>query len=332
MKLDERGSATGPTRREFVALGVGALVVATLPRVLRPRRRLIRRTVPVMGTVAEVGVVHDDESHAHAAIDAAMAELRRVERIMTRFTDTSEIGRANLGAASRPVPIGDETELVLREGLAWAEASDGAFDPCLGKAVALWNVGRRRVPPVAGEFERFAGRRLYRQLEVGRFGGEPVLLYHDPDIALDLGGIAKGYGVDRAARALRANGVTDGLVNVGGDLYALGSSEDGDAWTVGIRDPFAPDRLMGAIEASNQAVATSGDYLKYFQHGGRRYHHLLDPGTGEPSVSASHSVTVVAEDCLTADAAGTAVFGLSDSQAAATLERRGRGARIVRRV
>lgn len=331
MKLYEREGTAGPTRREFVALGVGALVVSTLPRALRPRRRLVRRTVPVMGTVAEVGVVHDDDMQAHAAIDDAIAALRRVDRIMTRFTDTSEIGRANLSAANRPVPIGEETGLVLEEALAWAEASDGAFDPCLGRAVALWDVGERRVPPAPHELERFAAQRLYRGLEIGRRGGGLVVLYHDPDISLDLGGIAKGYGVDRAVEALRACGVSDGLVNVGGDLYALGTSDDGDAWTVGIRDPLAPSRLLASIEASDQAVATSGDYLQYFQYGGRRYHHLLDPRTGEPSAGASHSVTVMADDCLTADAAGTAVFGMSDSRAAVILQRWGRGARIAHR-
>lgn len=304
---DARGAR--PSRREFVALGVGALVVAATPGVIRPRRRLVRRTVPVMGTLAEVGVVDRDEHRAHRAIDAAIAELRAVDRTMTRFSPDSEVGRANREAARGPVPVSAATAEVIAAGLVWAEASDGAFDPALGRAVELWNVGHRSAPPAADGLRRFAGAGLYRSLELDRRAGEPVVVYHDDAVGIDLGGIAKGYGVDRAARALREWGVTDALVNVGGDLYALGVSEDGDPWEVGVRDPDDETRLAATFRISDRAIATSGDYEQYFVHDGRRYHHLLDPRTGEPRRTGIRSVTVAADRCMTADAAGTAVFG-----------------------
>ncbi len=300
-----------PSRREFVALGVGALVVAATPGLVRPRRRLIRRTVPVMGTIAEVGVVHRDERFAQGAIAAAIAELRAVDRAMTRFDDASEIGRANLEAARRPVPVSEATAEVVTAGLTWAEASDGAFDPTLGRAVALWDVGHRKAPPAAGQLRAFAGEGLYRSLEIGRRAGEPVVVYHDDAIGLDLGGIGKGYGVDRAVRALREWGVTDALVNVGGDLYALGVSEDGDPWEVGVRDPDDATKLAATFRISDRAVATSGDYEQFFEHHGRRYHHVLDPRTGAPRRTSTRSITISADRCMTADAAGTAAFGAS---------------------
>jgi FAD:protein FMN transferase len=298
-----------PSRREFLALGVGAFVVAAAPGVLRPRRQLVRRAVPMMGTVAELGVVHRDARYAQGAIDAAIAALRDVDRTMTRFSDHSDVGRANLAASRGPVVIGAATAEVVAEGLAWAERSGGAFDPALGAAVRLWDVGHRTAPPEAGDLRGHAGGGLYRALEIGRRGGDHVVVYHDPAIALDLGGIAKGYGVDMAVAALRDWGVTDALVNVGGDLYAMGVSADGDPWEVGIRDPRDPAALAARFRISDRAVATSGDYQQYFEHGGTRYHHLLDPRTGAPRRSDVRTVTVASDRCVTADAAGTAVFG-----------------------
>lgn len=329
MNSIERPEPSFPSRREFVALGLGAFVVATLPAALRRRRALVRRTIPVMGTFAEFAVLHRDERYAQSAIDAAIAELRRVDRTMTWFSDESDVGRANAAAARGPVVVTKQTAEVLEESLLWAEASDGAFDPCLGKAMALWDVAHRQVPPAVARVKSLAGRRLYRALELGSWRGEPVVVFRDPDVELDLGGIAKGYGVDLAAEALRSYGILNGLVNVGGDLYALGHSEDGDPWKIGVRDPEDPNGIVATVEASDRAVATSGDYLQYFDYHGRRYHHMLDPRTGEPKCSDIRSVTVMAERCMTADAAGTTTFGMPRAEADRLLDRRSPPARIV---
>jgi len=230
------------------------------------------------------------------------------------------------------VAVSPATAAVLSEALAWAEASGGAFDPTLGRAIRLWDVGHRRTPPPEEVVHRLAGRRLYRSLALDRWRGEPVIRFTDRDAEIDLGGIAKGYGVDRAAEALRAHGITRAIVNVGGDLYAIGEAERGGPWRVGIRSPHEPARLAGVLEINDGAVATSGDYLQYFQHGGRRYHHLLDPSTGAPRVSGVHSVTVIAQTCLAADAAATAVFGMEPDAAGQLLRVRAPGARIASRI
>jgi thiamine biosynthesis lipoprotein len=328
----ERSGRSYPSRRQFIALGIGALAVVTTPRLVRRRRLLVRRAVPVMGTIADIAVVHLDERYAQTAIDAAIAELRHVDRTMTRFSHSSEVGLANLKAGSEPVRVSRGTALVLEEALHWAVASDGAFDPCLGRAMALWDLGARAEPPPADQVRGLAGRRFYRSLEIGGLAGEPAVLIGDRDAAIDLGGIAKGYGVDRAVEALRSYGVYNGLVNVGGDLFALGLSDDGDPWKVGIRDPDDPDGLVGTVEVSDRAVATSGDYIQYFQYAGRRYHHMLDPATGEPRRAAMRSVTIMADDCISADAAGTAIFGMPAAQVRSLLQLRAPGARVVHRV
>jgi thiamine biosynthesis lipoprotein len=321
-----------PSRRDFISLGIGAFVVGTIPFAARGRQRLVRRTLPIMGTLGEVAVVHKDERYAQGAIDAAFQELQRVESVLTRFRSDSEIGRVNLSSFFGPQDVSAETSAVLRSALQWADATEGAFDPCLGQAVALWDVGHRDRPPEAEEVHRFARRGLFRSLELGESQGRNVVAFHEEDMAIDLGGIGKGYGVDRAAEVLRSWGIQNALVNVGGDLYALGVSEDGDPWVVGVQSPDDPQKLATTLKVSDGAVATSGDYQQFFEHGGRRYHHLLDPTTGEPSQAHLRSVTVTAESCLAADAGATTAFVSSISAARDVMTRIAPGSEVVHTV
>ncbi len=317
------------SRRELMAFVVGALVVAAVPFVIGRRSSLVRRTLPLMGTIAEIGVVATDGALAQAAIDAAFEALGEVERRMTHFDETSEIGRANLHAFQGPVEISADTAEVLEEALRWAENSDGRFDPCLGKLFALWDVTQRHEPPDAEATRALAGRKLYRKLELSSASGRRFVRFHDPAIQLDLGGIAKGYGVDRAVAALRGLGIASALVNVGGDLYALGHSENGDPWKVGIRNPSDPDAIAQQFEVADEAVATSGDYLQFFEFEDRRYHHLLDAEQAEPHQTTRHSITIAADRCITADAAATTLFGMPLEEAETLLRRCAPDARII---
>lgn len=309
-----------PGRRAFLALGIGAFLVATLPRAVRPGRRLVRRQVPVMGTIAEIAVVAREPRWAHGAIDAAVAELHRVDRTMSRFRADSDIGRVNAGGFAAPVAVGAATLAVVEEAFRWAEVSRGRFDPAMAGASALWDVEHRRVPPAPEEVRRWAGRELWRAVEPGRFRGQPVIVLRDPDAALDLGGIAKGYGVDLAVEALRRWGIRNALVTAGGDLYALGRSEDGDPWEIGVRSPFDPAGLVATLHVEDRAVATSGDYERFFVYARHRYHHLLDPSTGAPRSTPRHGVTVTGSSCLAADAAATTAFGLASDAAKRILD------------
>ena len=319
-----------PSRRQYLALGVGVFVVSSLPLAARRRERLIRRSLPVMGTIAEIAVVHRDAAYAQRAIDAAMSELGRVERLMTRFSPASDVGRANRGAVHARVAVSAETALVVEEALRWADATDGAFDPAIGGAVALWDVTRRREPPELERTARLAGRRLHRAVEAtaGAAGGGAIVR-HDADVQLDLGAIAKGFGVDRAADALRRWGVRSALINVGGDLYALGAGPEGDPWRVGIQDPGDPRATIAVLEVADAAIATSGTYQQFFRYRGRSYHHLLDPATAAPRATAVRSLTVRADSCMRADVAATALFGMEHDRAARILALRAPGGTIV---
>jgi thiamine biosynthesis lipoprotein len=317
-------------RREFVGLGLGAFIVASIPFARRRPAGVTHRAIPVMGTIAQFAVVHRDPRFAHAAIDAAIDELQWVERTMTRFTDTSDIGRANRSACVDAVIVTPETALVTNEALRWATALDGRYDPAIGAVCKLWDVTHRHEPPRTERVAELAGRRFHRSVETGIHYGKPVLRFYDRDARLDLGSIAKGYGVDRAVDALRRNGIEKAVVVAGGDLYALGTAPDGQPWTVGIQSPSDERALAGTLALSDRAVATSGTYRQFFRYRGHKYHHIMDPATAEPRATAMQSLTVTADSVMHADVSTTALFGLELSEIERQLATNLPGARLAR--
>jgi FAD:protein FMN transferase len=330
MNRNANQGGRGPDRREFLTMGVGLLFVATVPILSRRGGTdLVRRTLPLMGTTGEIVVDHPDRRYAQQAIDAALKELSWVESTMSRFREDSDIGRANTFASTRNVSVSAATATVLAEARRWAEQTSGRFDPCLGRVSALWRVNERTTPAAEASYRRFQGAQLYREMELSQTDDGGVLRFTSNDVGLDLGGIAKGYGVDRAVEVLRSWGIQDALVSVGGDLYAMGSRPGGDPWRVGVRSADDPDVVAVTLEASDQAIATSGDYERYFVYQGRRYHHILDPATAEPFQGTRRSLTVGAPRCMSADAAATALFGSDDREAQALLLSTESGAEIL---
>ncbi len=319
-----------PTRREFLTIGSGVFVALSMPLALRRRLPLVRRSIPLMGTLAVIQVAHRDARLAEDAITAALAELRWVEQTMTHFRPDSDIGRANLGAGRDGVAISAATALVIEAALHWSSVSDGNFDPAIGGASELWDVLNRHTPPPASAVERLAARGYWRKVDLARTGQGAVVRFEDPDLHLDLGGIAKGYGIDRAVAALRDKGIAHAIVTVGGDLYALGDAPDGAPWQVGIRDPHNSELLAGRLEVADRAVTTSGDYERFFSYRGVRYHHLIDPQTAAPRRTPVHSVTVLGGNCMNADAAGTAVFGMATDAARRVARRVLSDAEVIR--
>ena len=318
------------SRREFVGLGLGAFVAASIPLSRRQPAGLVQRSIPVMGTVARFAVVHHDAAQAQLAIDAAIDELLHVERVMTRFTDTSDVGRANLLAATDAVPVTRETALVTAESLRWADVLDGRYDPALGAVTRLWNVKDRHEPPDDDAISVLAGRGFHRMVEVGATGGTQVLRFHGKGPKLDLGSIAKGFGVDQAVRALRQNGIDNALVVAGGDLYALGTAPDGEPWSIGIQSPSDMREIVGTLRLENRAVATSGTYRQFFRHRGHRYHHIMDPVTARPRETAMQSLTIIADRVMHADAATTALYGMNEGDIQRHLVKQLPGAELAR--
>jgi thiamine biosynthesis lipoprotein len=192
-------------------------------------------------------------------------------------------------------------------------------------------VAHRHEPPAAERVRRLEGRLFHRLIQLGRERGAPAAFLVSNDVQLDLGGIACGHAVDLAVASLRRWGIRDALVNVSGDIFALGHGPNGGPWRIGVRSPTDPDAVIAEVELSDRAIATSGDYEQYFMYRGTRYHHLMDPERASPRRSPVHTVTVVADRCGDVDAASTAVFGMDRDAARRLLEARSPGAYVVSR-
>jgi thiamine biosynthesis lipoprotein len=316
-------------RREFLSLGTGAFALAALPLALRRHVSIARRTLPVMGTIAEITVADRSEALAQKGVEAVIAELRFVETTMSRFRSDSDIGRANALASRDGVRVRTETAEVIESALRWASRSDGRFDPALGAASELWDVTNRHEPPPRDAVQRLAGRGFWRHVDVDRLAGESLVRFGESDLRLDLGGIGKGYALDRCVRVLRELGIRQAIVNLGGDLYAMGESPEGGPWRVGIRSPDDLASVARTLEVSDRAVATSGDYERFFRFGGERFHHLIDPVTAAPRRTTVRSVTVLADRCLDAEPCAVSSFGLPQDRALAFARAHLRDAEVV---
>ena len=242
---------------------------------------------------------------------AAQAALDTVVQQMSHWEPDSELSRFNRAAAGQWVTVSAEFFRVMRSALAHAEASHGAYDPTLGALVDAWGFGPRAggneapgrvTPPSAADLQLARSRTGWRRLALDEVS---TRLQQPGGVALDLSGIAKGFAVDLVADALAALGLSDALVEVGGELLARGQRPDGLPWRVAVEQ--GPDLPPLALPLCGLAIATSGDAWHAFEHAGRRYSHTLDPRAGEPVTHALTSVTVLHPECMQADALATAL-------------------------
>lgn len=269
----------------------------------------------IMGTHVHVEVWHEAQPVAAAAVASALTELRRIDRLMTPYSTTSDVGQVNASAANRAVAISAETFNLIGTAQAYSELSGGAFDITFAAVGHLYDL-RNRVKPNAEQVAAALPAIGFRQLQLD--AAQRTLRFTQPRMRIDLGGIAKGYAVDNATAALRRHGIQSALIMAGGDTAVLGTKQ-GKPWRIGIRDPRNPDALAGALPVVDAAVSTSGDYERFFIQDGVRYHHILDPKTGRPA-QACRSVTIVGPNATTTDALSTTVFVLGPDKGMALVE------------
>lgn len=257
-----------------------------------------------LGTVIEITVLDDSESHANAAIDAAIAEIERIGTLFYEGNPESPFYRFNHRKGDR-VQMPPEILDLIQRGLEISEITDGGFDMTVGALLELWDF-RSEHPHLPTEDQIKAALSCvdYRRLSVDQ--ERRLLIAQSPETALTTGGIAKGYAVDRAIEILARQSVKGALVNAGGDLRVLPRG-DKKKWRVGIQNPRNPNELLMIVELDSGAVVTSGDYQKYFMIDGKRYHHILNPKNGYPADSCQ-SVTVIAPTTEKADALATGIF------------------------
>lgn len=270
----------------------------------------IRVQKVVMGSICTIAVYHDDEKAARAAIDKAFDEIKAVDSVLSNYDESSELSQINKNGKGKASDLMTE---FLTASLKYGEATQGAFDITIGPAVRLWGFfdHKERVPAKEA-IEKIRPLVNYRNIEFNPETREVKLKL--PGMELDPGGIGKGIAVDKAAEALKKNGITSGIVDFGSSIYVIGAPPGKDAWTVGLKNPFDSTRLCGAMKLKDAGLSTSGRYEKFFEENDQVYSHILDPRTCM-SVTTMASTTVVAKTATEADALTTAFFVLGIEKA-----------------
>ncbi|MEG1918381.1 MAG: FAD:protein FMN transferase [Oscillospiraceae bacterium] len=264
-----------------------------------------------MDTVMTLSATGDG---AAEAIAAAQKEIGRLEELLSRTRDSSEITAVN-HSDGRPVPISGELYVLLETALEDSAKTGGAFDCTIAPVASAWGFTEAafRVPPQA-ELDALlthvgSGHVTLQSTADGFFATL------EPGTALDLGGIAKGYASDQVARIFKEHGVESGVISLGGNVYARGSKPDGSPWRVAVQDPADPTGQVGVVEVTEEFAVTSGGYQRHFEENGKSYHHILDPKTGYPAESGLVSVTILTGNGARADAFSTALFVMGTDKA-----------------
>jgi thiamine biosynthesis lipoprotein len=269
-----------------------------------------------MGTRVSVELWADDEARGRELVADVMEDYRRIDLAMSTYKPDSEISRVNAHAAEAPMIIGAELFGLVERSLALSAASRGAFDITYDSVGYLYDFRAHQRPTDAQIAERLAAID-YRHVVLDR--ARHTIFFKAPGVRINLGGIAKGYVVERAAAMLRERGVEHALLNAGGDTRVIGDRR-GQPWIVGIRHPRQADEVVTRLPLVDEAISTSGDYERFFEEGGRRYHHIINPATGEPTTTTL-SATVIGPDATITDGLSTTVFVLGADEGIALIER-----------
>src|SRR3989339_164818 len=275
--------------------------------------KLIKQTRMIMGTFAEVSIYSNDEKTAGKAIEEALNEMERMDRIMSNYKNDSELSKVNKKAAKSPVPCNEELLDVIEQSQYYSELSGGAFDITVSPIVALWGFFSEKghVPPDK-EIEKLLPAVSYKNIVIDRSNNPKkpgTVFLKNMQTQIDLGAIGKGYAVDKALEIIKKCGIDNGCINLGGNIYVLGTPPGKNAWKIGVQHPRNKDEILGYLELKNEATATSGDYERFFEFNGQRYSHIINPQTGRP-VSGTLATTIVAPTGTEVDALSTIVFVL----------------------
>jgi FAD:protein FMN transferase len=286
----------------------------------RAEAGIVERSRTSMGSEIHLTAWTADERAALAAFEAVFDEFDRLDALMSVWKQDSDIERLNRAAGAQPVPVSPEVREVLSMARQASEWSEGKFDVTFGALSGLWKFDHDLDGNIPRRADVLARLPLidYRKLEVNEQAGTAFLTMKG--MRAHLGGIGKGYAVDRGASILRGRGLDDFMIQSGGDLYVAGQRGD-RPWRAGIQDPRGPSSsIFAAMDLTDSAFSTSGDYERFFIKDGRRYHHIIDPDLGEPA-QGSRSVTIVTTRAVVADGLSTGVFILGPEKGMALIER-----------
>jgi len=270
----------------------------------------------IMGTRIIVEVYHDDDARAQEAIAAVMAEMHHIDDAMSPYKADSELSLVNREAADHPVKISTELFNLLQRSLDFSRLTNGAFDITFASAGFLYDY-RAHIRPDEKALSEAVTHINYHNIHLDPKAGTVAFAQHG--VKIDLGGIAKGYAVDLGIALIQARGISNALVTAGGDTRVIGERW-GRPWQIGVRDPRNREGIVAKIPLENVAVSTSGDYERFFEEGNVRYHHIINPKTGD-SARELQSATLIGPDATTTDALSTSVFVLGVDKGLALVDR-----------
>lgn len=274
------------------------------------RLKPLKQTEMIMGTLVEITVIPANEK----AIREAFEALKKVDALMSTYKEDSEISILNREGKAQ---VSEETLEVIEDAIKFSNLTDGAFDITCRPLINLWKKAKKEEKvPTEEEIEEATSLVGYQRIILE---GNQIRL-EKKGMQIDLGGIAKGYAVDKAIEALKKNNIKRALVNAGGDLYALGTDRQGKKWQIGVQDPREEDKIIDIIKVKDRAVATSGDYRRYFTLEGKRFSHIVNPKTGLTVQDVPMSVTIVGPGATTTDALSTGVFVLGPEEGMKLIE------------
>ena len=295
------------------------MVVASCARAPEPPRK-VEATRLAMGSTLALTAWTADEPAARAAFDAVFADFERLEGLLSVWRPGSDVQLVNAQAGKAPVPVHDETREVLRAAAEISGWTDGKFDVTFGALSDIWKFDHDQDGRVPTGAEIAARVPLVDYREVVIEDGPGTVFIRRPGMRIHLGGIGKGYAVERAVAILRRAGLRDFLIQSGGDLY-VGGRAGSEPWRLGIQDPRGPaGQIFAEVELADATFSTSGDYERAFVKDGVRYHHILDPATGQPA-RLCRSVTIITRRPTLADGLSTGVFILGPEKGMALVER-----------
>jgi thiamine biosynthesis lipoprotein len=275
----------------------------------------VGQAIDLMGTRVSVELWSDDEDRGHRLVEQVLAEYRRIDESMSTYKPDSEISLVNDRAATQAVPIDAELFGLIERALDLSKLSHGAFDITYESVGYLYDFHTHQHPDDA-EIKSLLPAIDYHHVLLD--ADRRTIRFTMPGVRINLGGIAKGYTVEHAAAMLRAEGVKNALLNAGGDTRVIGDRR-GKPWIVGIRHPRLADQVFTRLPIVDQAISTSGDYERFFEEDGHRYHHIMNPATGKPTEGIL-SVTVIGPDATMTDGLSTTLFVLGTEKGLALIE------------
>ncbi|MBC8550728.1 MAG: FAD:protein FMN transferase, partial [Candidatus Brocadiales bacterium] len=281
--------------------------------------KLFKKASLSMGTVFETTIYAPDKYVAEKTFNEVIQEINRLDYLMSNYKKESVLSELNRNASAEPAACNKELVGVIEQSLQYSNITDGAFDITIGPLMKEWGFFKKKGRiPGKEELESALESVSYKNIIIEektikslakKLVTVKTVFFKNPGTQIDLGGIGKGYAVDRAISVLKQNGISSALINFAGNIYTFGTPPGKDSWVIGLQHPRKSEGLLGTFEIRDKAVSTSGDYEKFFTIEGKRYSHIIDPRTGNP-VKGIVSVTIVTGNATRADALSTGVFVL----------------------